>query len=95
MFRDRQEYHAAHLVSERGIRLPVPTDTLFVHRWMYEWGLLFEYSIAAYWVGQPGAALHACDRLLQMPRLPEPYRKQTEVNRTYCVAAVRRDPVLW
>jgi tetratricopeptide (TPR) repeat protein len=89
MFRESEEYHAAHLVSERGIRLRIPGDSLFVHRWMYEWGLLFEYSIAAYWVGQPSAALQACDRLLQMPQLPEHYRTQTEINRSYCLDLVR------
>ena len=89
MFRESEEYHAAHLVSERGIRLRIPGDSLFVHRWMYEWGLLFEYSIASYWVGQPSAALAACDRLLQMPHLPEHYRKQTEINRSYCLGVVR------
>ena len=89
MFRESEEYHAAHLVSERGIRLRIPGDSLFVHRWMYEWGLLFEYSIAAYWVGQPSAALQACDRLLQMPHLPDHYRKQTEINRSYCLDVVR------
>jgi tetratricopeptide (TPR) repeat protein len=92
MFRERQQYHAAHLLSERGIHTPVPSDALFLHRWMYEWGLLFEYSIAAYWVGQPDAALRACDRLLAMPRLPDTYREQTEVNRTYCVRAVHGAP---
>ena len=89
MFRDRRQYHTAHLLGERGIRTPIPADALFLHRWMYEWGLLFEYSIAAYWVGQPDAALRACDRLLAMPQLPDTYREQTEANRTYCVRAVR------
>ena len=89
IFREGEEHHAAHLVSERGIRIRIPADALFVHRWMYEWGLLFEYSIAAYWAGQQQAALQACDRLLQMPYLPARYRKQTEVNRTYCLTAVR------
>jgi tetratricopeptide (TPR) repeat protein len=89
LFRESKQYQAAHLLSERGIRIRIPGDSMFVHRWMYEWGLLFEYSIAAYWVGQPRAALHACDRLLQMPHLPERYRKQTERNRTYSVNAVR------
>jgi tetratricopeptide (TPR) repeat protein len=92
MFREPRQYHAAHLVSERGIRIPVPRDTLFVHRWVYEWGLLFEYSIAAYWVGQPSAALAACDRLLGMSQLPAVYRKQTEVNRTHCMHAVDSKP---
>lgn len=90
IFRESDEYHAAHLVSERGIRIRIPDDTLFVHKWMYEWGLLFEYSIAAYWAGQPRAALQACDRLLQMPNLPERYRRQTQANRDYCLNVVRR-----
>ena len=90
IFRESDEYHAAHLVSERGIRIRIPDDVLFVHKWVYEWGLLFEYSIAAYWAGQPRAALQACDRLLQMPDLPERYRRQTETNRDYCVNVVRR-----
>ena len=87
MFRDRGNYHAAYLVSERGIGILAPADTLFLHRWIYRWGLLFEYSIAAYWVGRPRAALEACDRLLAIPQLPHDYRKQTEVNRTHCVRA--------
>ena len=88
MFRERRLYHAAHLVSQRGIGTPVPEDTLFLHRWMYQWGLLFEYSIAAYWVGQPRAALEACNRLLEMPQLPDSYREQTKTNRTHCVRAL-------
>ncbi|HKE80934.1 MAG TPA: glycosyltransferase [Solirubrobacteraceae bacterium] len=90
MFRERRQHHAAHLVSERGIRMPVPADTLFVHRWMYEWGLLFEYSIAAYWAGDPSAALRACDQLLGLPELPDEYRRQTEANRAHCLQAVGR-----
>jgi tetratricopeptide (TPR) repeat protein len=90
MFRARGHNHSAHLVARRGIAIPLPDDTLFVHRWVYEWGLLFEYSIAAYWVGQSRAALDACDRLLAMAELPEPYRTQTTTNRSYCVAAVAR-----
>jgi hypothetical protein len=90
MFRERGQHHAAHLVSERGIRMPVPADTLFVHRWMYEWGLLFEYSIAAYWAGDPSMALRACDQLLGLPELPREYRRQTEVNRAHCLQAVGR-----
>jgi tetratricopeptide (TPR) repeat protein len=88
MFRERRQFHAAHLVSERGVHTPVPADALFLHRWMYEWGLLFEYSIAAYWVGRPRRALRACDRLLAMPDLPGRYRSQTESNRAHCVRAV-------
>jgi hypothetical protein len=50
-------------------------------------GLLFEYSIAAYWVRAYRAALDACNRLLRNPRLPPAYRGQTERNRGWCLAA--------
>lgn len=88
MFRKGGLHHAAHMVARRGLGAPVPPDKLFVHRWIYEWGLLFEYSIAAYWVGQPRAALEACNRLLKIKQLPDEYRRQTESNRGHCVRAL-------
>jgi glycosyltransferase involved in cell wall biosynthesis len=91
MLRARRLHHPAHMIARRGIGIPVPDDTLFVHRWVYEWGLLFEYSIAAYWTGRHRAALDACDRLLAMGSLPTPYREQTEANRAYCVSALGSD----
>jgi hypothetical protein len=91
MFRTRGLHHSAHMVAARGIRIPVPDDTLFVHPWVYEWGLWFEYSIAAYWTGHYRAALDACDRLLAMGSLPATYREQTNSNRSYCVKALGGD----
>ena len=88
MFRDQGSHHVSHLVAERGVGAPIPPDALFVHRWIYEWGLLFEYSIAAYWVGQPRAALHACNRLLRLQQLPAAYREQTQANRGHCIRAL-------
>lgn len=88
MFRERGLYHAAYMVAQRGVDRPVPADTLFVHRWIYEWGLLFEYSIAAYWAGHPRVALAACDRLLDLPQLPAAYRDQVDANRAYCIRVV-------
>lgn len=88
IFRERKLHHVAHMLSERGIRTQVPVGALFVERWIYEWGLLFEYSIAAYWAGRPRAALQACNRLLTIPQLPEAYRTQTKTNRSYCLSAI-------
>lgn len=84
----RGEYHTAYLFAQRGVGRPQPDDILFVAPWVYRWGLLFEYSIAAYWAGAPQEALAACDRLLSMRELPEEYRRQTAVNRRYCVERV-------
>ena len=92
LFRERGEYHLAHLVAKRGLRIRMPVEGLFVERWVYEWGLLFEYSIAAYWVGQPREALETCDRLLALPQLPEAHRRQTIENRRYCMRAMAARP---
>jgi hypothetical protein len=62
-----------------------PDDLLFIQPWVYRWGLLFEFSVTAYWVGDAAASLRACDRLLAMPDLPGPYRRQTEANREFAV----------
>lgn len=86
--RRRGEYHTVYVLAKQGLGISRSTDQLFVERWIYEWGLLFEYSIAAYWVGDPHAALRACDRLLDCGQLPDVYRRQTLENREYCLEAL-------
>ncbi|GJF27517.1 glycosyl transferase [Kitasatospora sp. NE20-6] len=58
-------------------------DRLFTQPWVYRWGLLFEYSVAAYWVGDLAGSAAACDRLLALPDLPESYRRHTLANREF------------
>jgi glycosyltransferase involved in cell wall biosynthesis len=89
----RGEYHTAYVLAKHGLGARRPDDRLFVERWIYEWGLLFEYSIAAWWVGDPHAALRACDRLLDCRRLPDPYREQTIQNREHCLQALAPEAV--
>lgn len=89
--RRRGEYRSAHAFAVSGIGKAKPDDLLFLRPWVYRWGLLFEYSVSAYWVGEREASLRACDELLAMPDLPEAYRRQTESNRGF--AAVRSDSV--
>ena len=49
--RTRNQHRAALAFLRAGIDAPVPPDQLFVHRWIYAWGMLFEYSISGYWAG--------------------------------------------
>jgi glycosyltransferase involved in cell wall biosynthesis len=81
------KYQAAHAFARAGLGKPVPDDLLFMHPWVYEWGLLFEYSITAYWTGDPRASLKACDQLLELRGLPEEYRSQARANRSFAVRA--------
>jgi glycosyltransferase involved in cell wall biosynthesis len=88
--RVRGAYQTAYVFAGRGLGRPPPDDILFVWPWVYRWGLLFEYSIAAYWVGEHREALAACRRLLSLSDLPEEYRKATVTNLDFCLQ--RLDP---
>jgi glycosyltransferase involved in cell wall biosynthesis len=88
--RERDLHRAAFGLARGGIRMAQPNDVLFVEPWIYRWGMLFEFSICAYWTGNHRAALTACDRLLKMPDLPDAYREQTVANREFCVQAIER-----
>ncbi|MFF3612093.1 glycosyltransferase [Streptomyces sp. NPDC002580] len=84
--RKRGNYRAGHAIACAGINRVEPDDILFTHPWVYTWGLLFEYSVVSYWAGDSQGSLEACDRLLDIPELPEAYRLQTVRNREFAVA---------
>jgi tetratricopeptide (TPR) repeat protein len=91
--RVRGSYEAAHLFAVRGAGRAQPADGLFVASWIYDWGMLFELSITAYWVGDLATSRAACEELLARDDLPDLHRRQTEHNRRACIEAVARRAV--
>jgi glycosyltransferase involved in cell wall biosynthesis len=84
----REQYQSAYALVQRGLDREPPGDILFVYPWVYRWGLLFELSICAYWVGELSEAFEACERLLALEDLPELYREQTRANRSHTLRAI-------
>lgn len=85
-------YQAAYAFAQQGLEIPYPDDILFVHRFVYEWGLLLEFATAAYWVNRLDQAAEANDRLLADERVPEEVRRIVRVNQRLCLDRVgRRD----
>ena len=79
----------AHTSSRsRGVDRPPPNDILFVSRWVYRWGLLFEYSITSYWVGEVQAALNACS---SAPDVFRPARELPQSDRDEHAVLPRTD----
>ncbi|WP_241717934.1 glycosyltransferase [Streptomyces sp. CNQ085] len=77
-------HNTAYMFAKAGVGRPVPAgDVLFTKPWVYRWGLLFELSVSSYWVGEYSESVRACDLLLGMEDLPEPYRMQTVTNREF------------
>ncbi|MCX5234158.1 glycosyltransferase [Streptomyces prunicolor] len=76
-------YRTAYALLRDVVGRPEPGDLLFTKSWVYRWGLLFEFSISAYWVGEFAASIEACDQLLALPDLPANIRRQTLTNREF------------
>ena len=85
VYRGQQRYDLAYTLLKLWQIMPKPvaSDVLFVQEWMMDYGLLFEFSISSYYVGQYQESLDACDLLLGNPDLPKELRDQTIVNRKF------------
>ena len=80
---NRHDLTYALIKSREFIVRPHSKDILFVQDWIEDYGLLFELSIASFYVGKYQESIDACDKLLEIKDLPKSWRDQTELNRLY------------
>jgi glycosyltransferase involved in cell wall biosynthesis len=64
----------------RGLKIPLPAGGLFLESWIYEYGLLDELAVNAYWVERYKECLEACERLLREEKCPANMRERVEQN---------------
>ena len=91
--RERGCYRTAHRFARLAANLKplrMPDDILFVAPWIYEWGILFEYSITAYWVGEFRSSFAACKKLLTIETISEECRALTIKNAQHAVRECAR-----
>jgi hypothetical protein len=63
-FRLKQEYGKAYVFARTGVEIERPDDGLFVAQPVYDWRMLDELGVAAYWVGDYASAKEACETVL-------------------------------
>ena len=68
--RFRRWHGLAHFFASRAAALPFPDDALFVHRWVYDWGLQLELAQSAYWIGETKQAIGLADAALADAAVP-------------------------
>ena len=90
----RQEplFHLAHIANKWGnhemammfcnqaLMMPPTTDSMFVERWVEQWGIRYQWSVAAWWCGIPECTA-VMDELLERNDLPKQHRENIEANR--------------
>lgn len=84
-YRLKENYLLGYLYAQFGLTIPQPNDVLFVESWIYDYGLLLEYSVCAYWIGRYEESLIACQKLLSNQTLPEHVRECVEKNMQFAV----------
>lgn len=71
--RQKGDFAKGYALTTLGQQIP-NTDCQFVEKWVYEYGISFEYAVCAYNLQKYQECLEACDKLLTLSTLPEPFR---------------------
>ena len=93
--RDRGRNAEGQEYARRGLGFDKPAG-LFVQPWVYEYGLLDEFSINAYWAGAYRESLDACLKLLTSDKLPSEMVQRVAANARFATEKleVREPPAL-
>jgi len=87
-----QAYKYLKFISE--IPKPKEKDSLFNMDWIEKYGITFQLSICAYYLGYYEESLQCCDDLLKIKELPENWRNQTILNREFPLLKLRNNQSL-
>ncbi len=78
--RFKARYQEAYDGAKAALAIPMPQGALFMETWIYEYGLLDELSVSAYWSGHYKEAAEACERLLAENKIPADIRPRVLEN---------------
>ncbi|MBK1884039.1 glycosyltransferase family 2 protein [Luteolibacter pohnpeiensis] len=86
--RNHGKYHQAYLFAKQGIERTLPEQPLFAQTWVYDYGMMDEFSIAAYWAGKLRESFDACVKLLKKSSIPPNERERIRRNAQYAIDAL-------
>jgi glycosyltransferase involved in cell wall biosynthesis len=87
--RVRGRFPEGYEFAHRALGIKAPADALFLELWVYDYGLLDEFAVNAYWTGRYAECVDACDRLLGEGKLPPEMRDRVLKNQAFAVDKLR------
>jgi glycosyltransferase involved in cell wall biosynthesis len=78
--REHKRFAEGYDYARRGLAIALPSNGLFVVPWIYDYGLLDEFAVNAYWSERYEDCLEACERLLREGKIPADIRERVENN---------------
>jgi hypothetical protein len=82
-YRTRAQWGRAYVYARTGVEIQIPDDQLFVSQPVYDWMLLDELSIAAYWIGSFLESDRLCNKLLDSNKLPSDQLERVRANKRF------------
>ena len=79
------KHHQGYLLGKQAIALPCPESGLFIQKWIYDYGVLDEFSVVAYWCGQYLECLNVSMRLLNEGKIPQDQRDRIQKNADFAL----------
>ena len=79
----KNRYEDGYQIATRGLNIDPPAEGLFVETWIYNYGLLDELSVNAYWSGHYQEAIQACATMLSNGKLPAEHRERVIANANF------------
>jgi len=74
-----------YILGKHGLNIQLSDTSLFVEKWVYDYGLLDEFSIVAFWAGHYEESKIACERLLSEGKMPDYYRERVSSNLQFAI----------
>jgi len=78
----RGNYHEGYRLAKKGLKLKKNDDILFIDSAIYDYQLLLDFSLCAFYTGQIPEAYLASNLLLTKENIPPHVRRQVEINIT-------------
>ena len=76
----KERYQQGFDMAKRGLLVKRPDNAFIPEDWIYEYGLLDEYAINAYWTGRYDECLKSCRKILSTATLSDADRKRIHAN---------------
>lgn len=78
-----KRYEDGYELAKRGLAIDKVPEGLFIEHWIYDYGLLDEFAVNAYWAEEYEDCLQACERLMAEGKMPADMRERVEKNAEY------------
>ena len=75
--------------AKQGLQISRPETGLFIQSWVYDYGLLDELAVNAYWCGKYLDCYNACLKLLADNRAPADYRGRIQDNADFALEKLK------